>query len=166
MHGGRVAAQSGGPGRGTELTVWVPCAKADEVPLSAAADVDEGSAKRERSTTVLVVDDNEDAAELLAHALRCRGFVVEVAHDGPSALERASAVHPEVVLLDIGLPVMDGYEVAQRLRSSSDVPLKKLIAITGYGQIEDRRRAIAAGFDLHFVKPVDVTKVLAAVIND
>ncbi len=166
MHTGRVAAQSGGPGRGTEITVWVPRAKTDDLSLSSALHPSDSAAKREGSTTVLVVDDNEDAADLLAHALRGRGFVVAVAHDGPSALERANALRPQVVLLDIGLPVMDGYEVAQRLRSSSGVPLKKLIAITGYGQIEDRRRAIAAGFDLHFVKPVDVTKVLAAVSSD
>jgi CheY-like chemotaxis protein len=109
---------------------------------------------------VLVVDDNQDAAEMLAEALESAGFVTCTAFDGPSGLQAASAFLPDVALLDIGLPVMDGYELAERLRANANLQDMKLIALTGYGQESDRRRAHRAGFDLHLVKPVDLDQLL------
>ena len=103
------------------------------------------------------MDDNQDAADSLARYLtRVMGQRVEVAYDGPGALEVARTFRPEVVLLDIGLPGMSGYEVAERLRSGPETGGALLIALTGWGQEEDRRRSKAAGIDLHLVKPVDL----------
>jgi CheY-like chemotaxis protein len=101
-----------------------------------------------------VVDDNRDAADNLALLCRMTGHVVDVAYDGPTALARASTFRPDVLLLDIGLPGRDGYEVARELRRSSTYPLH-IIAMTGYGRDEDRRRSRDAGFDLHLVKPIE-----------
>lgn len=110
---------------------------------------------------VLVVDDNVDAAEMLAETLRMVGFEVQVALDGPSALERAAPFAPDLVCLDIGLPGIDGFEVARRLRELGG-RAPKLIAITGYGQRDDRARSLAAGFDRHMVKPVDLDALMRA----
>src|SRR5712692_7711794 len=107
------------------------------------------------SKRVLVVDDNVEAAATLAELLDLWGHEVRVVHDGRLALEEASQFHPEVVLLDIGLPQMDGYEVARRLDKQTGRQGLRLVAVTGYGQEEDRRKAQAAGFDDHLVKPVD-----------
>jgi CheY-like chemotaxis protein len=112
---------------------------------------------------VLVVDDNLDAAESLADALRDAGHEVAVAADGPSALAAAGSAPPDVALVDIGLPGMDGYEVARRLRAAHPEAPPRLVAITGYGQEGDVRRARTAGFDAHLVKPVDLARVMAAV---
>jgi CheY-like chemotaxis protein len=114
---------------------------------------------------VLIVDDNEDAAELLALLLRDQGYETMVAYDGPAALEAVHGFLPEVVILDIGLPVMDGYELASRLRQREGGSAMKLIAITGYGQAADRERSRAAGFDAHLVKPVDLD-VLADLLQE
>jgi CheY-like chemotaxis protein len=103
-----------------------------------------------------VVDDNVDAAESLALLLRLRGHEVEVAYDGAAALETAGAFHPEVVLLDIGLPGLDGYQVASRLRRRRRTAGALLVALTGYGQEEDQQRAREAGFNHHLTKPVDL----------
>ena len=104
---------------------------------------------------VLVVDDNEDGARILARLLTACGHQAELAHDGPTALEAASARPPDVVLLDIGLPGMDGFEVARRLREREGPDRALLVALTGYGREEDLRRSREAGFDHHLVKPVD-----------
>jgi CheY-like chemotaxis protein len=121
-----------------------------------------GSSNRRR---VLVVDDNEDAAEMLAGALVQIGYDVAVAHDGPSALERARAFDPDVALLDIGLPVIDGYELAERLRTETNGHRHlSLIAVTGYGQEADRVRCDRAGFEHHLVKPIDLQQ-LAVVLE-
>src|SRR5207249_1563474 len=104
---------------------------------------------------ILVVDDTVDAAESLAKLLELTGHDVRTARDGPAALEAARIYRPEVVLLDIGLPGMDGYEVARRLRKQPATEHVRLVALTGYGQAEDRRRSREAGFDHHLVKPVD-----------
>jgi CheY-like chemotaxis protein len=106
---------------------------------------------------VLVVDDNSDAAETLADILRELGHVISVAHDGPTALAAAAAFRPHVALLDIGLPVMDGYELARRLREQPELRRTQLFAITGYGQESDRQRSREAGFQEHLVKPIDLT---------
>jgi CheY-like chemotaxis protein len=109
---------------------------------------------------VLVVDDNPDAAGLLADVLRAHGYVAAIALDGPGALHLAGSFRPEIALLDIGLPVMDGYELARRLREQIG-PLR-LIAVTGYGQSADRDRVQAAGFDAHMIKPVELDALNAA----
>jgi CheY-like chemotaxis protein len=102
-----------------------------------------------------VVDDNEDEADGLATVMKLAGHQVEVANEGETALAAALTFRPEVVLLDIGLPGMNGYEVASRLRRQSDTAKVLLVALTGYGQEHDRRRALEAGFDFHFTKPVE-----------
>jgi CheY-like chemotaxis protein len=109
---------------------------------------------------VLVVDDNDDAAELLAELITMSGHAAVIAHDGPRALDLAATFHPEIALLDIGLPVMDGYELARRLRAQSATV--RLIAVTGYAQESARERARAAGFDMHLVKPVEIEALRAA----
>ena len=105
---------------------------------------------------ILVVDDNVDAVESLAMLLKADGHDVRTAHDGARALELAESFHPELIVLDIGLPGMNGYELAQRIRARPDLGAPTLVALTGYGQQEDRKRARAAGFDHHFIKPADV----------
>ncbi len=161
LHGGSVEARSAGLGQGSEFTVRlpllqvaapaVPKAPSDEQPVSNA------------SCRVLVVDDNRDAAETLAMLLRSVGHEVTLAFDGNEALVAAERSHPQVVVLDVGLPGLDGYEVARRLRGASATAHVKLIALTGYGQPEDVARAHAAGFDHHFVKPVDPAALLGLV---
>lgn len=160
MHGGTVSAHSEGPGRGAEFTI--------ELPALTPAGLDGeretaglfGAAPRPRAQRVLVVDDNRDAAAMLKIALEALGYTVEEAHDGPTALEIAERFEPTIALVDIGLPVMDGYELAQRLRARTPARDRlRLIAVTGYGQDADRRRSAEAGFDEHLVKPVDLTEL-------
>jgi CheY-like chemotaxis protein len=115
-----------------------------------------------RSNRVLLVDDNRDLADVLALFLEESGCAVWVAHDGPSALAIASEVKPSVAVVDIGLPVMDGYELAARLRDELANDAPRLIAMTGYGQPEDEARSKRAGFERHLVKPVDGTELLGA----
>jgi CheY-like chemotaxis protein len=117
-----------------------------------------GQTAKRTGIRVLVVDDNVDAAEMLADALRGFGHDVAVAHDGPQGLEVARELRPDVALLDIGLPVMDGYELAKKLRDAFG-PRLRLLAVTGYGQDADRDRSRDAGFDVHLVKPVDLEAV-------
>ncbi len=153
LHGGTVVASSAGPGQGSEFAVRLPLLSAPPAPPEVKPR--ESRAVPSSTRRILVVDDNEDVAESLAMVLRLGGHEVEVAHDGPAALQAAHAYQPEVVLLDIGLPGMTGYEVAQRLRQQPPAGLALLVALTGYGQEEDRRRSWEAGFDLHLTKPVD-----------
>ena len=153
QHGGHVCAHSDGPGKGSEVIVRLP--KVASRSESAATLRETARAEAIASgARVLVVDDNADAAEMLAGALTSHGCEVLVAHDGPEAL-RIGAEHPfDAALLDIGLPVMDGYELAGRLRELPTLATARLVAVTGYGQESDRRRAIEAGFRDHFVKPL------------
>src|SRR5581483_2024736 len=155
-HGGTVRATSAGPGRGSEFVVRLPYARVPDAPNAAAAA--EPIVEEPRAERILVVDDNEDAAEMLQGALEHLGYTVDVATDGPAALERARAFKPDIALLDIGLPVMDGYEVAQRLRAELANGIR-LIAVTGYGQEHDRRRSFEAGFASHLVKPIDLSQL-------
>ncbi|HEX7446078.1 MAG TPA: ATP-binding protein [Pirellulales bacterium] len=155
LHGGSVEAYSEGVGRGSEFRVRLPRIAApstgqDDKPDRAAADLRTVASHRR----VLIVDDNADAAHTLAVMLQFGRHEVEIAHDGPAALDKVSAFQPDLVLLDIGLPGMNGYEVAQQMRAKPDLEQTLLVAMTGYGQEEDRRRSLAAGFDRHLVKPV------------
>jgi two-component system CheB/CheR fusion protein len=152
MHGGTVTARSAGPGAGSEFTVRLPAlpaGPAEQPPAPSAA-----PAPAARPARVLVVDDNPDVAESVAMLLvEGLGHEVKVAHSGPQALELAREFRPEAVLLDIGLPGMDGYEVARRLRQLPGADGALLVALSGYGQEEDRRRSREAGFDEHLLKP-------------
>ncbi|WP_224244170.1 hybrid sensor histidine kinase/response regulator [Hyalangium gracile] len=166
LHGGTVSAHSEGVGRGSEFVVRLPLVKARSQELPALPAPGPALATEERGESaprVLVVDDNQDAAEMLAEALGMVGFVTHTAADGPSGLEAALAFRPDVAVLDIGLPVMDGYELAGRLRAQPALHGLKLIALTGYGQESDRLRAHQAGFDLHVVKPVEFAQLLGAI---
>ena len=158
LHGGHVAARSAGRGHGSEFTITLPAATSvADSPLAAASSA---SADVTWRCKILVVDDNEDAADLLVATLCELGHVARVAYDGPSAIEIAAELEPDIALLDIGLPVMDGYELARRLRERQD-PGLRLVAITGYGQSTDRERAHDAGFDAHFAKPIAFDKLVA-----
>jgi PAS domain S-box-containing protein len=153
LHGGSVHAESEGPGRGARFVVCLPLMDA---PVPAASDpATAAPAASGAALDVLVVDDNVDAAESLAVMLESDGHHVRLAHDGEGAVAEAQRRSPDVALLDIGLPGFDGYEVARRLRAMPGGERLRLVAITGWGQPEDRRRASAAGFDVHMVKPVD-----------
>jgi signal transduction histidine kinase len=152
QHGGHVHADSAGLGKGSRFIVELPLASGEVAPEEA---VNREPAPLVRpGERILLVDDNADARDTLARALRLAGYTVEVAVDGHRALERARVFHPRLALLDIGLPGMDGYELASRLRSIGN-PVPKLVALTGYGQPNDKQRAFDSGFDRHLVKPVD-----------
>lgn len=152
LHGGSIRAHSAGPGTGSEFVVRLPRIEQVARPRNGVqtAARDRGDAER-----VLIVDDNVDAADLMAEGLRSLGYTVRVAHDPLSALELARDFSPSICVLDLGLPVIDGYDLARRLRQllGTDVAL---IAVTGYGQQSDRERSRAAGFEEHLVKPVEV----------
>jgi signal transduction histidine kinase/CheY-like chemotaxis protein len=158
MHGGDVTARSDGPGKGSELVVRLPAEPAAVEPAEEASE----APRTPDSRRVLAVDDNEDAVRLTADLLSAQGHEVRMALDGPSALEAASAWAPDVVILDIGLPIMDGWEVASRLRERFGDAVT-LIALTGYGQPSDRARSVEAGFDAHLVKPITPAELLKAV---
>jgi CheY-like chemotaxis protein len=160
LHGGRIRAESEGPGLGSVFTVSMPLAAAgyDREPTPLQSEPPQAL----RPLAILVVDDNEDAAELLGASLSNRGHRVQIALDPVEALESIRRVVPEVAFLDIGLPVMDGYELAQHLRSELGASCPLLIAVTGYGQEKDRQRSAEAGFVLHLVKPVQLNTVLDA----
>ncbi|MBV8495735.1 MAG: response regulator, partial [Gammaproteobacteria bacterium] len=150
MHGGTVRAASAGAQSGSTFTISLPLiappetARTEPQPLPAA---------RRR---VLIVDDNVDAADSLALLLESDGHEAQTAYSASTALEAVERLRPEVVLLDLGLPHIDGYEVARRLRARASVPGMRLIALTGYGRDEDRERAREAGFDDHLLKPADI----------
>jgi signal transduction histidine kinase/DNA-binding response OmpR family regulator len=154
LHGGQVRALSEGEGRGATFQVMLPCL-ADEESGDVVETPGERLAVAAVGRRILVVDDNVDAAETTTLLLSISGHDVRSASDGVSALETAEAFSPEVVLLDIGLPLMDGYEVARRLRQLPQTRQATLIALTGYGQQADRLRGREAGFDGHLLKPVD-----------
>ncbi len=155
LHGGAVRAASEGPGKGSEFIIELP--RAEVVARTAAeAPAVRSAAGAQEPCRVLVVDDNFDGAQLLLMALEAFGYDVRIAHDGPTALAIAAGFRPEIVLLDIGLPVMDGYEVARRLRAEPFGAHVRIIAVTGYGQESDRQRSREAGFVDHIVKPVNL----------
>jgi CheY-like chemotaxis protein len=157
MHGGEVEARSEGPGCGSELVVRLPVAAAagDGPTFTGGAGRPREAAGESRRERILVVDDNVDAAESLSRLLRMQAHEVRVEYDGLAAVAAARDMNPDVVLLDIGLPKMDGIEVAKILRARADGPRPLLVAMTGFGQAKDRVRTAEAGFDHHLTKPVD-----------
>lgn len=161
LHGGSVEAKSEGKGRGSEFAVRLPLSAA---PVAATPQRPSAAPRQlSEDRRVLVVDDNVDAADMLAASLSFVGYRAETAYDGPAALLRAVQLNPDVVILDIGLPVMDGYEVAQRLLATPGLGQVRLVALTGYGQETDREKSKAAGFHEHLVKPIELEQVLALV---
>jgi CheY-like chemotaxis protein/anti-sigma regulatory factor (Ser/Thr protein kinase) len=160
MHGGTIEATSRGVGQGCEFTLRLPCVGVSEETEKPAAPQGARHSKRLR---ILVVDDNQDAAQSVATFLQIDGHEVRLAGDGMQAIEVATDFAPEVVVLDIGLPSLDGYEVARRLRQLAPTRESLMLALTGYGQKQDRQQAQAAGFDQHFVKPADPAKLRSCI---
>jgi CheY-like chemotaxis protein len=157
MHGGRVQAFSAGQGQGSELVVVLPVAFAAGMPDRSRPGPAQPSLSQPR---VLVVDDNVDAADSLATLLRMSGYPVREAYSGESAVETAVGFQPDIVLLDIGLPEIDGYEVARRLRQIPELQGTRFVAVTGYGQEGDIQRSLERGFAQHLIKPLDPAKLL------
>jgi len=162
MHGGKIDVTSPGVGQGSEFVVRLPVA-AEVMPLKPEDVQQKSENKTARPLRMLVVDDNPDTVQSLAMLLRLYGHDVISADTGPTALETAQASERDVILLDIGLPSIDGYEVARRIRAETEQPV--LIAMTGYGQPEDRRKSKEAGFDYHLTKPVDPTRLQELLAN-
>jgi signal transduction histidine kinase/ActR/RegA family two-component response regulator len=154
LHGGHLEARSDGPGKGAEFALSLPVLppRSRSVATSPAKE----PVPRVGGVAVLLVEDNRDAAESTTMLLEVLGHAVAVAHDGPAALSSATCSPPDVMLVDLGLPGMDGYEVARRIRRQPSLRRTVLVALTGYGRAEDRQRSAAAGFDHHLVKPIDV----------
>lgn len=153
LHHGTMEARSEGPGTGSEFVIRLPLLPPPaEGGAAAPAPREEAAGHRRR---VLVVDDNVDAAEVLATLLRHLGHEVHVVHDGAQALTVADGFRPEVILLDIGMPGMNGFEVARRLQERKRTPRPLVVALTGWGRPADEARSREAGFDLHLVKPVE-----------
>jgi CheY-like chemotaxis protein len=160
MHSGRVAAQSAGRGQGSRFVIELPLAEGmASVPLAG-----EPTATERPPAKVLVVDDNVDAAEAIATLLQFSGYDIDVAHDPQQAIEAAARVRPDLVLLDIGLPGMTGYEVAQRMREGEG-RYTKIVSLTVYGQEQDNEQAKSAGYSAYLVKPVDADQ-LTALVNE
>jgi PAS domain S-box-containing protein len=159
LHGGSVAAASEGIGKGSRFTVVLPRMQGQLRESGQADDDDDHFETASRSLKILVVDDNVDAAAMLSMLMELSGHQVFAEHEAKQALETASREKPDVCMLDIGLPEMDGHELARRLRAQPETANAVLIAVTGYGQENDRRQALAAGFDHHLTKPVDLKKL-------
>lgn len=162
LHGGAIEAESAGVGKGAEFVVRLPLSRHER------GDGETGEPKEEEATPayrILVVDDHEDSATTLTLLLEASGHEVRAVHGGQSALELATEWRPDLILLDIGMPEMDGYEVARRIRNLPELAGIVLIALTGWGQDEDRRRSAEAGFDHHLVKPVDLRDLKAALVE-
>jgi CheY-like chemotaxis protein len=165
MHGGTVAVSSAGLGYGSEFVIRLPAVtemQTREFPSAPRMQPRATDALRRR---VLVVDDNVDAATSIAMILKLTGYDVHCVYDGPSALKAAEVYRPDAVVLDIGLPGMSGYEVAKQLRERPDFKRTPLVAVTGYGQDEDRQRSLEVGFNHHLTKPVDPNALQAFVAS-
>jgi signal transduction histidine kinase len=168
MHGGVVEAASEGPGRGSVFTVKLPLLPAQELTLKVAPAHDPVSIETTTEGTglrILVVDDNQDSAISMTLLLELQGHEVHVAHAGPAALRLAAEKRPDVILLDIGMPGMNGFEVAKQLRAQDEFADTLLVAITGYGRASDVKQTQSAGFDHHLVKPVDYDKLQAVIAS-
>jgi signal transduction histidine kinase len=161
LHGGQVAAESNGLGKGSRFTMSLPTIPTPHPdPSPSAAEPAAGAPLR-----ILVVDDNLDAAMTLAMVLELNGHKVDTAHDGLEAIQRAREFRPDVVVLDIGLPGASGYDVARAIRAEPALAGVRLVAVTGYGREEDRRRCQDAGFDLHLVKPLEPSVLLGSLVG-
>jgi signal transduction histidine kinase/CheY-like chemotaxis protein len=160
LHGGTITASSAGLGQGSEFVVRLPALPAQTVsregPSGTGGERPVSPIPQPARRRILIVDDNVDAAKSLSMLLSLEGHEIQLAHDGPTAIQAAQDFQPDVVLLDIGLPRMDGYQVARALRERPELAKVLLVALTGYGQDDDRRRSHEAGFDAHLVKPVDL----------
>jgi signal transduction histidine kinase len=163
LHGGTVRAESPGPGKGSVFTVRLPRIAAPGPPPGRTAAT---GAPRSGRRRILVIEDNDDAREMLRTLLTLAGHEVHEAADGAAGLVMARTVAPDVALIDVGLPALDGYEVARRLRAAEEGKAMRLIAITGYGQADDRQRARQAGFDAHLTKPLSPDRLAAAMDGD
>jgi signal transduction histidine kinase len=161
MHNGEIGAHSQGPGQGSEFIVRLPLLAAEDIVQTAQPEA--ATARNSAKLQILVVDDNRDAADSLAMLLRLLGHNAVTAYEGNATLEQAAARCPDVVLLDIGLPGMDGYEVCQKLRGQG-LCQTRIIALTGYGQQQDREQSLSAGFDAHLTKPVDLEALKNALL--
>ena len=166
MHGGSVEARSEGAGRGSVFTVRLPLVSADEftmtlAPTAEGAAAAEPAAAASAALQILVVDDNQDSACSMTLLLELQGHKVQVAHAGQAALRMAAESRPDVILLDIGMPGMNGYEVARQLRAQAAFADTLLVAVTGYGRASDVKQTESAGFDHHLVKPIDYDKLQA-----
>jgi CheY-like chemotaxis protein len=159
LHQGSVRAESDGAGKGAMFEIRLPIADTADDATTQTTTRDSYQARRLRA---VVVDDAADLRELVAELLRMKGHQVQTVEDGPSALALIRAERPDVALIDIGLPEMDGYEVARTLRRELSPHQLRLIAMTGYGQATDRANALAAGFDAHIVKPASADKIMRA----
>jgi PAS domain S-box-containing protein len=169
LHGGHLQAFSRGPGHGSEFIVSLPLSRSGQVTEPAPATPAAAAAVSPRGAAVplrlLLVDDSVDAATLLSMVLEADGYDVRVAHEGTQALEIAAQFKPEIVLLDLGLPGMDGFQLAREMRKLPDTADALLIAVTGYGQASDRLRSQEAGFDHHLVKPVSVDEIQRVIVS-
>jgi len=161
MHGGRVEVRSEGPGKGSEFTVRLPLAVNDDPVAEGQPRGTDPPPSGLCPRRVLVVDDNRDGANSLGLLLKYLGADAHIVYDGPSALEAIRTYRPAIVFLDIGMPGMDGHEVARRVRQEPELAAVVLVALTGWGQEEDRHRSREAGFDHHLVKPVDADALQA-----
>ena len=160
LHGGSVAADSAGPGQGSSFTIRLPGAEpATPCPPPLMLAPDSGK------PSILLIEDNDDGRDMMATMLAAHGFPVFQAADGLQGVRQAGACHPDAALIDIGLPGIDGYEVARRLRADPATSAIRLIALTGYGLLEDQRRVFDAGFDQHLVKPVAIERLLEALAS-
>ena len=160
MHGGSITVESAGASQGSEFTVRLPVLDVKQRPAKAQVESPRLTAQQAVMRRIMIVDDNEDSAQVLAEVLELIGHDTHIAHDAPSALQTVSGFAPDVILMDIGLPVMDGYELARAIRAMTDLRSPRLIALTGYGQESDRQRAFEAGFDEHLVKPIRIERLL------
>jgi CheY-like chemotaxis protein len=160
LHGGSIVARSEGVGKGSEFTIRLPAAKTPAVSKLQSSRSAETANKKAR---ILVVDDNVDTVRGLERLLKLIGHETARAHDGHEALQLARKFRPEFILLDIGLPGMDGYEVAARMRQEEWCKDAVIVAVSGYGQDEDRRRSTEAGFDHHLIKPIDHDALLSLI---
>jgi PAS domain S-box-containing protein len=163
LHHGTIEAQSEGTGRGSEFIIKLPAEAAGSTSV-AEPPKRPANARSGRARRVLVVDDNVDAASMLAALVRQLGHEVEIVHDGSAALQAAEGYRPEVILLDIGMPGMNGFEVARRLRELARIPAVRIVAVTGWGKAEDRERSLEAGFDMHLIKPVELSEIQRALL--
>ncbi|AWG45956.1 MULTISPECIES: ATP-binding protein [unclassified Massilia] len=163
LHGGSVRAESAGPGQGSSFVIELPLAQAAASADGQHADTPAGATRR--PLRILLADDNTDAVELLREILELEGHRVEVAADGLAALETAAGFLPDVAFLDIGMPGLNGYEVARRLRATPALAQARLVAVTGWGTQEDRARSEAAGFDAHLTKPVELDALIAIIAS-